>query len=92
MKNTRDYAKRDPSSHRTPEQIHAMDHGYNKEHQDRIVERHKARRTLMREGRVRKGDGMDVDHKQMLVHGGSNAPSNWRVITQHKNRGWERGK
>jgi hypothetical protein len=26
---TKHYGKRDPSSHRTPEQIHAMDHGYN---------------------------------------------------------------
>jgi hypothetical protein len=26
---TKEYGKRDPSSHRTPEQIHATDHGYN---------------------------------------------------------------
>lgn len=79
---------RDPSSHRTPEQIHTMDHGYNRVHQDRIVERHKARRTLAAEGRVHKGDGMDVDHKQRLAEGGSNARSNWRVRTASANRGW----
>ena len=88
--NTRDYGKRDPSSHRTPAQIHTMDHGYNVTHQDRIVERHKARRTLMREGKVHQGDGMDVDHKQMLAKGGSNSPRNWRVRTAHANRGWEK--
>ena len=26
---TKQYGKRDPGSHRTPEQIHAMDRGYN---------------------------------------------------------------
>lgn len=81
---------RDPSSHRTPTQIHTMDHGYNRVHQDRIVMRHKARRTLIREGRVEKGDGKDVDHRQMLVSGGSNAPSNWRVRSAHANRGWNK--
>lgn len=85
-------AVRDPSSHRTPGQIHTMDHGYNVTHQDAIVERHKARRTLMRAGKVHKGDGMDVDHKHMLKDGGSNRPSNWRVITQARNRGWADGK
>lgn len=83
---------RDPSSHRTPGQIHRMDHGYNVEHQDRIVQRHKARRTLMREGKVKKGDGMDVDHKKSLDKGGSNERSNWRVITAARNRGWADGK
>jgi hypothetical protein len=97
--NTRDYGKshprfaeggevRDPSSHRTPGQVHAMDHGYNVQHQDRIVMRHKARRTFMREGKVHKGDGLDVDHRDPLYKGGSNAPSNWRVRTAHANRGW----
>lgn len=90
----RDYPKqqRDPSSHRTLDQIHAMDNNYNKVHQDAIVERHLARRTLMREGKVHKGDGMDVDHKHALKDGGSNSPSNWRIIPQARNRGWADGK
>jgi hypothetical protein len=44
----------------------------------------------MKKGKVHKGDGKDVDHKRMLKDGGSNSPSNWRVISQHQNRGWER--
>ena len=83
---------RDPSSHRTPKQIHRMDHGYNVTHQDKIVARHKARRILEREGKVRKGDGMDVDHKKKLIDGGSNDRSNWRVIPASRNRGWADGK
>lgn len=79
---------RDPSSHRTPAQIRHMDNTYNKTHQDRIVERHKARRAFIREGKVHKGDGLDVDHTKPLYKGGSNDPSNWRVRTAHDNRGW----
>jgi hypothetical protein len=53
--------------------------------------RNAARRELMREGVVHKGDGKDVDHKKMLKNGGSNARSNLRVVSQKKNRGWRRG-
>lgn len=53
--------------------------------------RNAARRKLMEEGVVRKGDGKDVDHKRMLKDGGSNARSNLRVVSKEKNRGW-RGK
>lgn len=56
------------------------------------VKRNAARRELMREGLVHKGDGKDVDHKKMLKDGGSNARSNLRVISQKTNRGWRKGK
>lgn len=79
---------RDPSSHRTPGQIRKMDHGYNRVHQDGIVQRHKARRQMIREGKVKKGDGLDVDHTTPLAKGGSNSPSNWRVRPAAANRGW----
>ena len=36
------------------------------------VARNKARRMLVREGLVKKGDGKDVDHKVPLSKGGSN--------------------
>lgn len=53
--------------------------------------RNAARRELMREGVVHKGDGKDVDHKRMLKNGGSNARSNLRAVSQKTNRGWRRG-
>jgi hypothetical protein len=34
--------------------------------------------------------GKDIDHKIMVKDGGSNARSNLRVQSPHKNRGWER--
>jgi hypothetical protein len=46
---TKEYGKRDPSSHRTPEQIRAMDHGYN--HRPVIVKE----REMRNEARARSG-------------------------------------
>lgn len=48
--------------------------------------RNKARRAAMREGKVKKGDGKDVDHKRPLARGGSTAKSNTRVVSSRKNR------
>ena len=41
--------------------------------------RNKARREMMREGRVEKGDGKVVDHKRPLSRGGGVDRSNYRV-------------
>jgi hypothetical protein len=54
------------------------------------AKRNKARRTLERQGKVRKGDGKDVDHKRPLSKGGSNSPSNWRVKSASSNRSYKR--
>lgn len=43
------------------------------------AKRNKARRELMREGKVSKGDGKVVDHKQPLTKGGGTGRSNLRV-------------
>ena len=48
--------------------------------------RNKARRQAIREGRVKKGDGKDIDHKRPLRNGGSNAKSNQRVRSRRANR------
>lgn len=50
------------------------------------AERVHARYELSKEGKVHKGDGMDVDHVKPLKNGGSNSPSNWQVITKKANR------
>ena len=54
------------------------------------AKRNKARSLLAKEGRVHKGDGMDVDHKHALSHGGSNSRSNLRVVSKSKNRSFKR--
>lgn len=52
--------------------------------------RNAARREFMRDGKVRKGDGKDVDHIHPLITGGSNSESNLRVRSVHANRGYRR--
>lgn len=52
--------------------------------------RNKARRALMKQGRVRKGDGKDVDHARPISKGGNNNPSNLRVKTDNANRSFPR--
>lgn len=85
-------SQRDPSSHRTPEQIKKQDRGYNAtaEMKRKRAMNNAARAMLAKEGKVHKGDGKDVDHKKMLKNGGTNSRSNLRVQTEHKNRGWRR--
>lgn len=48
--------------------------------------RNKARAQAAKAGRVRKGDGMEVDHRRPLSRGGSNKPSNRRVVARRVNR------
>lgn len=83
--------KRDPSSHRTPGQIKRKNRGYDArpENVKARANNNKARAMLMKEGKVKKGDGKDVDHKVPQRNGGSTARSNLRVRSQSANRGWE---
>lgn len=69
---TRDYKKEYNEYHASEEQ---------KTHR---AARNKARRHLEREGRVKKGDGNDVDHKD--GNPTNNSASNIRVVSQSVNR------
>ena len=71
----RDYKKEYANYHSKPEQ------------KKNRAKRNNARRRFEREGRVSKGDGKDVDHKNKLKNGGSNNDSNLRVRDRHSNRG-----
>lgn len=51
--------------------------------------RNAARRKLMREGKVKKGDGMDVAHRVAFDKGGGNAHG-VRVEPASKNRSFDR--
>lgn len=73
-----------------------MSGGHNAEYVEKLQEtpreikkreaRNKARYDLERAGKVHKGDGLDVDHRNPLAEGGSNESSNWRVRSRHANR------
>jgi hypothetical protein len=86
-------SKRDPISHRTPEQVRKQVRGYNAkpENVEKRVKNNQARAMLMKEGLVKKGDGKDVDHKKPLRSGGGNSRSNLRVVAKGRNRGWRDG-
>jgi len=54
------------------------------------AKRNAARRKLEKEGRVSKGDGKDVDHKNGV--GAGNGKKNLRVQSKSKNRSFPRTK
>jgi 5-methylcytosine-specific restriction endonuclease McrA len=56
------------------------------------AKRNKARRDMMAEGKVSKGDGKDVDHKNPLSKGGGTSRSNLRVTSKSANRSFARTK
>ena len=62
---------------------YAATHGTAKGIADRTA-RVLARRKLEKEGRVRKGDGKEVDHKDMNPR--NNSSSNLRVVSKATNR------
>ena len=76
MKKPRNY-KREAQYEDTPEQV-----------KNRVA-RNAARRKLMREGKVRKGDGKDVAHVVALDKGGSNSDG-LRVVSKSANRSFRR--
>ena len=60
------------------------------EQKKRRAKRNAARRKLMREGKVRKGDGKDVAHVDNNPH--NNSKKNLRVQSKAKNRSFPRTK
>ena len=72
MAKKRDYKREYAIFHGKPEQI------------KRRAQRNKSRRNMVKLGRVRKGDGMDVDHKDNNPH--NQSASNMQVLTKSRNR------
>jgi 5-methylcytosine-specific restriction endonuclease McrA len=54
------------------------------------VANNSARAGAIKAGKASRGDGKDVDHKVPLSKGGSNAPSNLRVVSASSNRSFSR--
>jgi hypothetical protein len=69
----RDYGKEYRSYHASPTQ------------KSRRAARNAARRQLEKQGRVSKGDGKDVHHRDGNAE--NNKPSNLRVVSRKRNRG-----
>jgi hypothetical protein len=62
------------------------------EQKKKRAQRNTARRRAVASGKVKKGDGKDIDHKKPLRSGGSNAKSNTRVRSRSANRADNGGK
>lgn len=80
MAKPRDYAHEYASYHAKPEQ------------KKNRAQRNAARADMAAAGKVHKGDGKDVDHKDPIRAGGTNAKGNLAVASQAKNRAWRAGK
>jgi len=48
--------------------------------------RNQARRRAVKAGKVKKGDGKEIDHKRPISKGGTNNPKNLRVVSRKANR------
>lgn len=64
---------------------YAQYHGTAEQKKNRAA-RNTARAQEAAKGNVRKGDGMEVDHKRPLSKGGTNAPSNRQILSRRENR------
>jgi 5-methylcytosine-specific restriction endonuclease McrA len=53
--------------------------------------RNAARKKLIKEGLICKGDGMEVDHIIPLRLNGTNDRDNLRVVSIQENRSWRKG-
>jgi hypothetical protein len=70
----------------------AYDKAYNARPEE--VKKRTQRNAARREYEDKHGDlpsNKDVDHKKRIAHGGTNAPSNLRAVSQKENRGWRKG-
>ena len=66
------------------------DYGGTEEQKKKRAARNKARRKAEEEGKVKKGDGKDVDHTTPLRKDAKSKKT--RVISSSKNKAWRKGK
>jgi hypothetical protein len=60
------------------------------ENVEKRVDRNRARRHAIAEGKAAVGDGKDVNHKVPLGKGGSDKDSNTEVTSRSQNRAWRK--
>jgi 5-methylcytosine-specific restriction endonuclease McrA len=79
--------KRSPTAHRTPGQIkrHGRTYQARPSQRKNRAKRNAARAKLMKQGRVRRGDGKHVDHKKPMSKGGGNSSKNLQVLSRRAN-------
>ena len=78
-----------PNYKRNYKQEYANYQGTSEQKKNR-AKRNTARSQAAAAGKVKKGDGKDVDHKKPLSKGGSNKVTNHRVVAASTNRSYKR--
>lgn len=76
-----------PSKKRDYQQEYANDSAERRKFR---AQRNKARRMMIREGKVKVGDGKDVGHKRAMSKGGRTTPGNLMVQSAASNRSFAR--
>jgi hypothetical protein len=76
--------KRSATGHRTKKQMSRHWQEYGKKHKPKNRSRKKARRVMEKAGRVKKGDGKEVDHYDGNAN--NNSKKNLRVMSRSANR------
>ena len=76
--------KRSATGHRTKSQMSRHWQEYGKKHKAKNRSRKKARRIMEKAGRVKKGDGKEVDHKDGNAK--NNSKKNLKVMSRSANR------
>lgn len=66
------------------------DYGGTEEQKKKRAARNKARREAEKEGKVKKGDGKEVDHTEQLRKKPKSTKT--KVVSRAKNRAWRKGK
>lgn len=86
--------KKDPKTGKSVRDYKRENLLYNSRPEQRAArsERTTARNLAIKEGRVSRGDGKDLDHIKPLSKGGSNKQSNLRVVSESSNRSFARNK
>jgi len=74
-----------PNSKRNYKKEHARQYKTDKQKKDQI-KKVQTRREFEKNGRVKKKDGKEIDHKKPLAKGGSHSKGNLRVVSRHTNR------
>ena len=75
----RDYRKEYDTYHAKPEQ------------KKNRAKRNAAREKMVKAGVVKKGDGLEIDHKKAIRNGGGNGRGNLRPLALKANRAWRKG-
>jgi hypothetical protein len=84
--------KKDPKTGKSVRDYKRENLEYNSRPEQRAArsERTMARNEAIKDGTVKRGDGLDLDHRKPLSKGGTSTKSNLRTVSASSNRSFSR--